>query len=59
MARNNKINMPSGMGGLTRYFDDYSSNIEFKPGHIIIMAVVVMVIIILLHMQGYAWLGLG
>ena len=59
MAKTNKINMPSGMGGLTRYFDDYTSNFVFKPGHVIIMVVVVIVIIILLHLQGGSILGLG
>jgi len=58
MARQNKVNLPSGMGGLTRYFDDYTSNIELKPGHVIIMAAVVMVLVILLHLQGYALLGI-
>jgi preprotein translocase subunit Sec61beta len=50
--------MPSGMGGLTRYFDDYSSNIEIKPGHVIILSIIVMIIIILLHIYGFAFLGL-
>ncbi|MFC1723774.1 preprotein translocase subunit Sec61beta [Nanoarchaeota archaeon] len=59
MAKQNKINMPSGMGGLTRYFDDYTSNIEFKPGHVIIMCIVVMILIIILHLQGGTWLGLN
>jgi len=54
-----KVSLPSGMGGLTRYFDDYSSNIELKPGHVIILAVVIAVIVLLLHMQGNALLGLG
>jgi len=53
-----RIQMPSGMGGLVRYFDDYKSKIEFKPGHIIILAVIVMLIIIVLHAYGYSWLGL-
>ena len=39
-----KISMPSGMGGLMRYFDEYKSKIRIKPGHIIIMCVVVMII---------------
>ncbi len=26
----NKIQMPSSMGGLVRYFDDYKSKIEIK-----------------------------
>ncbi len=54
-----RIQMPSGMGGLVRYFDDYKSKIEFKPGHIILIAVIIMAIIIILHSQGYSWLGLA
>lgn len=57
MARD-RIQMPSGMGGLVRYFDDYKSKIEFKPGHIIVLAVVIMLITILLHAYGYSLLGL-
>jgi preprotein translocase subunit Sec61beta len=58
MAKSNKVNLPSGMGGLTRYFDDYTSKVELKPGHIVILSIAVMVLIIILHIQGYAWLGL-
>jgi preprotein translocase subunit Sec61beta len=58
MAKQNKINMPSGMGGLTRYFDDYSSNIELKPGHVVILSIIVMVLIIFLHIQGFSLLGI-
>lgn len=57
MARDNKIRMPSGQGGLTRYFDEYRSKIEFSPGVVIILCVIVMMIIILLHYFGNAWLG--
>ncbi|MFH1648943.1 MAG: preprotein translocase subunit Sec61beta [Candidatus Woesearchaeota archaeon] len=49
MAKDNKISMPSSMAGITRYFDDYKSKIEFKPMHILILIVAVMVIEILLH----------
>lgn len=58
MARDNKINMPSGMGGLVRYFDEYNSKLRFKPGHIIIMAAVVIVIMIVLYTYGNSWLGI-
>jgi preprotein translocase subunit Sec61beta len=44
-----KVNLPSGMGGLVRYFDDYKSKIEFKPEHVIIAIVVVIIAEILLH----------
>ena len=53
-----KINMPSGMGGLTRYFDEYKSNISFKPGHVIIVCIAIIVIMIILHLQGKAWFGI-
>jgi len=54
----NKIHMPSGMGGLVRYFDEYKSKFQLKPGHIIVIVVVVILIEILLHWQGYSLLGL-
>jgi preprotein translocase subunit Sec61beta len=53
-----KISMPSGMGGLVRYFDEYKSKIEFKPGHIIILCVIVIIIMIILYTYGNRWLGI-
>jgi len=53
-----KITMPSGMGGLVRYFDEYKSKIEFKPGHIIILCVIVIVIMIVLYTYGNRLLGI-
>jgi len=52
-----KISMPSGMGGLMRYFDEYKSKIRIKPGHIIIMCVVVMAIMTFLYTYGTSILG--
>ena len=57
MARDNKIRMPSGQGGLTRYFDEYKSRIEFSPGAVIVLCIIVMIIIILLHYFGGIWFG--
>lgn len=34
-----QISMPSGMGGLTRYFEEYKSKIQLKPSHVIILIV--------------------
>jgi len=45
-----KINLPSGMGGLVRYFDDYKSKIEFKPEHLLVIIVLVIIVEILLHL---------
>jgi preprotein translocase subunit Sec61beta len=53
-----KINMPSSTAGITRYFDDYKSKIEFKPGHIIILCLVVIALSLLLHAYGNSILGL-
>jgi len=54
-----KINMPMSTAGITRYFDDYKSKIEFKPGHVIIFSIIVLLVIIILHMWGTKALGLG
>jgi len=53
-----KINMPSGMGGLVRYFDEYKSKLTFKPGHIIVLCVAVIILMIILHLYGNSILGL-
>ena len=53
-----KVSMPSGMGGLVRYFDEYKSKIEFKPGHIIVLCIVVIVIMIILYTYGNRLLGI-
>ncbi len=54
-----KIQMPSGMGGLVRYFDDYKSKIEFKPGHIIVLCAIVIIVMIILYSFGNRLLGLA
>ncbi|MFT4304818.1 MAG: preprotein translocase subunit Sec61beta [Candidatus Woesearchaeota archaeon] len=53
-----KINMPSGIGGLVRYFDEYKSKIEFNPGVVIIMVIIVILIMIILHTSGRTWFGI-
>ena len=53
-----KISMPSSGGGLMRYFDEYKSKIEFKPGMIIILVVIIIIIEVILHLQGFRFLGL-
>jgi len=53
-----RITMPSGMGGLIRYFDEYKSKIELKPGHVILLCIIVIIIMILLYSFGNSWLGM-
>jgi len=55
MARDDKVRLPSGQGGLTRYFDEYKSKIEFSPGGVIVLSIFIMIIIILLHQFGGAF----
>ena len=50
--------MPMSTAGITTYFEDYKSKIEFKPGHIIVFSVVVIIVIIVLHIWGSSFLGL-
>ena len=54
----NKMRMPSGMGGLVRYFDEYKSKIEIKPVHVIALIILVILIEVFLHLQGKAIFGL-
>ena len=46
------IKMPSGMGGLVRYFDDYKSKVEIKPEHVIYISVLFLIGIIVLRILG-------
>jgi len=58
MGRSDKISMPSSTAGITRYFDDYKSKIEFKPGHIIILIAIVIILEIVLKVYGAGLFGL-
>jgi len=48
----NKVQLPSGMGGLVRYSEDSNSRFQFKPGTVIIFIVLIIIIEILLHAYG-------
>ena len=52
-----KVNMPSSMGGLVRYFDEYKSRISFKPGVVIVACVAIIILMIILHAYGMRMLG--
>ena len=44
----NKISMPSGMGGLMRYFDEYKSKLQMKPAHVVILVVLLIALVTLI-----------
>ncbi|MBI4142191.1 preprotein translocase subunit Sec61beta [Candidatus Woesearchaeota archaeon] len=54
-----KITMPSSTAGITRYFDDYKSKIEFSPGQIVVACIIVLIITLLLHIYGNNIIGLA
>ena len=39
-----RISMPSGMGGLVRYFDEYKSKIRIKPTYVVLLIALVIVL---------------
>ena len=50
MAKDNKVSMPSGMGGLVNYSSDYKSSIQFQPQHVVAVIIVIAIFMILLHL---------
>jgi preprotein translocase subunit Sec61beta len=57
MAKDNKIHMPSGQGGLTRYFDETSTKIHLSVHTVMILVGVVVIAVIALHFFLKSWLG--
>lgn len=55
MAKDDRITMPSSGAGITRYFEDYKTKVTMKPQHVIILAVIIILLIVFLHIQGGAW----
>ena len=51
-----KIRMPSGQGGLTRFSDETGSKILLTPGMVVILCIFVILIVIVLHYVGTAFL---
>ena len=45
----NKISLPSGSGGITRYFDEKTSNVEISPKAVIVICILIIVFEIILH----------
>ena len=45
-----KVQLPSGMGGLVRYFEDYKSKIVFKPHYVMFAILIFIIIEVFLHL---------
>ncbi len=57
MAKDNRVQLPSSMGGLVSYSSDYKSKLEVKPGTVIVAIAVIMVLMVLLNIYGLSFLG--
>ena len=44
-----QVKMPSGIGGLVRYFDDVKSKVTMSPEFVLILIVAVIIIEYVLH----------
>ncbi len=44
--------MPSGMGGIVRYFEDYKSKVEIKPEHVIYLSALFIIAIVIMRYLG-------
>lgn len=49
--------MPSSGAGLMRFSDEQTSKITLRPGHVVVLAVVIAIVIILLNIYGKTLLG--
>ena len=54
---NDRIRLPSSMGGLVSYTNEYESKIQFKPAYVIVFCIIVVLIAVFLHVYGSALLG--
>jgi len=43
-----KLNVPSGIGGLVHYSEEYTSKIKLKPEHVVIFIILVIVFVTVL-----------
>ena len=57
MAEDNRIRLPSGQGGLTRFSEETKSKIQISPTTVIVLCLVIMILVILLHSFGGALLS--
>ena len=44
-----RMSMPSAYGGIVRYFNEYSSKLNFKPGHVIFITLILILVVLFLH----------
>jgi len=45
-----KLRLPSGGGGLVRYFDEYKSKFEIRPIYVILFIILIVLLELVLHL---------
>lgn len=50
MAKDNKISMPAGFGGLMRFDEEYASKFNLKPTHVIAFIILIVAFRVVLGM---------
>lgn len=56
MAKDN-MRMPMASAGITSYYDEYNSKIDLKPGHVVVIAVVIILVVAALHIWASGFLA--
>jgi preprotein translocase subunit Sec61beta len=54
MAKN-KQSIPSSMGGIVRYMDEEKSKFKIKPGVVVFVCVVIIVLLMILQFLAKSW----
>lgn len=57
MAKDSKIRMPSGQGGLTSFSEESTTKMKMSPHTIVILCAIVVLVVIGLHFLLRGWLG--
>ncbi len=52
-----RLHIPASTAGITRYFEEYRSKVEIKPGHVIGFAIFIGILVLALHAFGGAFLN--
>ncbi|PIN73464.1 hypothetical protein COV20_04540 [Candidatus Woesearchaeota archaeon CG10_big_fil_rev_8_21_14_0_10_45_16] len=52
MSKDDKIRMPSGQGGITRYFEESASKVQLSPAAVLVVAITIIILVVALNYFG-------
>jgi len=53
-----RIRLPSSMGGLVSYTNEYESKIVFRPAYVVVFCIIVILIVVFLHLYARSIVGM-